>query len=60
MADHDTPSEVQTADERAAAGCGRMLELFAAICGDPDNEDLAAGADQELAELDQLMAGRPV
>lgn len=54
-----TSNEVSS-EERIAAGCGRMLELFAAICGDPDNEDLAVAADRELAELDQLMAGGAV
>jgi len=43
--------------ERIEEGPMRMLEQFAAICGAPDDEQLARQADQELAELDALMRG---
>jgi hypothetical protein len=45
----------QATEEQISAGCMRMLELFAAICHDPDNAELANQADRELADLDTLM-----
>ncbi len=45
-----------TTQDRIAAGAMRALEQFAAICGDPDNAELATEADAELAALDRLMA----
>ena len=51
--------DTASTEERIAAGAMRMLELFAAICGEPDNAELATGADAELAALDQLMGGDP-
>lgn len=42
-------------DEKITAGYGRMLELFAAICSEPDNLELARQADDELTQLDELI-----
>jgi hypothetical protein len=34
----------------------RVLELFGAVCADPDNPAVAAEADAALAEVDRLLA----
>lgn len=38
---------------------GRVVELFGAICADPDNLDLAWDADRSLADLNRLLADQP-
>lgn len=35
----------------------RVLEMFAAVCGDPDNPRLAAEADEALWWLDEMLDG---
>ena len=49
-------SDESTAESIGAA-LGRIAELFGAVCGDPDNPEVAAAADRALADLDALMAG---
>jgi hypothetical protein len=44
-----------TAELEVAAG--HVLEMFEAVCGDPDNQEVALRADQALWKLDELMAG---
>jgi hypothetical protein len=39
------------------AAAGYVLEMFEAVCGDPDNQDVALRADQALWKLEELMAG---
>jgi hypothetical protein len=34
----------------------RIVELFTALCGDPDSVELATGVDAALAELDDELA----
>ncbi len=34
----------------------RLVELFGAICADPDNLDLSRDADQGLADLNRVLA----
>ncbi|WP_158795087.1 hypothetical protein [Streptomyces sp. NRRL S-337] len=34
----------------------RLAEYFIQLCGDPDNAEVAAGADQALHRLDVLLA----
>lgn len=35
---------------------GRVVEMFGAVCADPDNLDLAWEADQSLVDLNRLLA----
>ena len=39
--------------EEAAVG---VLQMFAAVCGDPDNPDVGRQADQSLRHLEELLA----
>ncbi|HEX4721329.1 MAG TPA: hypothetical protein VH333_02355 [Pseudonocardiaceae bacterium] len=34
----------------------RIVELFTALCGDPDSVELATGVDSALVALDDLLA----
>ena len=45
-----------TADTQLAAAGHRVLEMFVAICGAPDDEQVAAEANRALAELARLTA----
>ncbi|MBP2706812.1 hypothetical protein JOL79_23675 [Microbispora sp. RL4-1S] len=38
---------------------GRVVEMFGALCADPDNLDLAQDADRTLADLNRLLADQP-
>lgn len=44
-----------TDEEAIGAALNRTLEMFAAICADPDNRELAGTADAALAELSRLL-----
>ncbi|MEX5633366.1 hypothetical protein [Parafrankia sp. FMc2] len=45
----DTPAAVERTREK-------LVELFGAVCADPDDTALCAAADGVLAELDGLLA----
>jgi hypothetical protein len=62
----DAPTTTRSTAEPSAAATNsvaekqmRMLELFAAICGAPDDAELATLADGELAELDRMLQATP-
>jgi hypothetical protein len=50
---------MSTEDTRAGveAALMRVLELFGAVCADPDNPTVKEQADRALADLDGMFAG---
>jgi hypothetical protein len=38
---------------------GRVMDLFAAVCGNPDDPTVCADADTALTELDALLDSLP-
>jgi hypothetical protein len=47
------PDDMPKQLEQAALG---VLQMFAAVCGDPDNPQTAQQADQSLRDLEDLLA----
>jgi hypothetical protein len=45
--------EIEKQLEQAALG---VLQMFAAVCGDPDNPEVTTQADEALVRLDGLLA----
>jgi hypothetical protein len=49
----DTSTEPTAADTTR----GEIVDLFTALCGDPDNVAVATAADRALHDLDGMLAG---
>ena len=48
--------DVNTKTAQADVAREQIVDLFTALCGDPDNAAVAAAADGALRELDRLLA----